>query len=193
MLDAADAFGQAWASRVYGPCHAADFIPFDSLPETWTIHSGSHIFEADNAGKFPETAIRELTIGPGMAETGDAKPALHASDKADHYPLSDASDGSDLNIYGDESFKDALVGCLDDIKREGSFASFNRHRHCINPGLHIKGYGSVRLPLAPRDAKAVSKICKQSPFGKGEEAVVDTSVRKTWELHPSHFECQNPR
>jgi hypothetical protein len=50
----------------------------------------------------------------------------------------------------------------------------------------------VGLPLVSRDAKAISKICKQSPFGKGTDTIIDTWVKKTWELDPSEFECQNP-
>jgi hypothetical protein len=46
--------------------------------------------------------------------------------------------------------------------------------------------------LAHRDAKAITQICKRAPFGKGAETIIDTSVRKTWELDRTEFECQNP-
>ncbi|KAF2726707.1 hypothetical protein EJ04DRAFT_392505, partial [Polyplosphaeria fusca] len=61
-----------------------------------------------------------------------------------------------------------------------------------NPGLLVSGYGSVGLPLATRDAEAIAHLCKRSPFGKGAETLVDETVRKTWELDCTEFECQNP-
>ena len=50
----------------------------------------------------------------------------------------------------------------------------------------------VSLPLSDRDAKAIAALCKQSPFGRGDETVNDESVRKTWEFEASYIECRNP-
>ena len=62
------------------------------------------------------------------------------------------------------------------------------------PGLVIKGIGDVSLPLVENCAvtKSVISICQQAPFGKGLETVLDTSVRKAWELDPSQFSFTNP-
>lgn len=62
----------------------------------------------------------------------------------------------------------------------------------INPGLKIKGVGSIGLPLTDGVAHAVAGVCKQSPFGKGDVTLVDESVRKTWELDTTEFSCCNP-
>jgi hypothetical protein len=78
------------------------------------------------------------------------------------------------------------------VQTHGTFASFKQYTEYVNPGLHITGLGQVGLPVAAREAEAISKICKQAPFGKGAQTIVDTSVRRTWELDPSEFECQNP-
>ncbi|RMZ80689.1 hypothetical protein DV738_g2708, partial [Chaetothyriales sp. CBS 135597] len=46
-----------------------------------------------------------------------------------------------------------------------------------NPGLFVPGVGEIGLPLSPRDAEAIIAQCRQSPFGKGSETIVDTSLR----------------
>ena len=48
------------------------------------------------------------------------------------------------------------------------------------------------LPLSPRDARDITKLCHQAPFGKGSETVVDTSVRNTRELNTDQFQIRNP-
>ena len=48
------------------------------------------------------------------------------------------------------------------------------------------------MPLSDRDAKDLISKCRQSPFGKGGETVVDTDVRNSFELKPSGFTLSNP-
>ena len=48
------------------------------------------------------------------------------------------------------------------------------------------GVGSVALPLLPAQAKALIKVASRAPFGKGTETIVDTSVRRTWQIGPDH-------
>jgi hypothetical protein len=91
-----------------------------------------------------------------------------------------------------ENFRAGLQECLDNIQHGGSFSSFHTFESYVNPGLDISDYGSVGLPLAVRDAESITRICKQSPFGKGSQTVIDTTVRKTWELDGSQFQCLNP-
>lgn len=107
---------------------------------------------------------------------------------------SEQSDSTDAySEFDDEAdFKEHLRWCLDDVKHEGTFSSFQHHTQYPNPGLHVNGLGVVGLPLSDRDAKAIAALCKQSPFGRGDETVVDESVRKTWELNASQITCDNP-
>ena len=62
------------------------------------------------------------------------------------------------------------------------------------PGLFIKGIGDIPLPLLENNeiTKSVIAICKQAPFGKGLMTVLDTNVRRAWELDPSQFYFENP-
>lgn len=95
-------------------------------------------------------------------------------------------------ITTEKDLKRRMRECLTEVKYDGTFFSFTKSTTYVNPGLHISNFGSVGLPLASRDAEAIARICKQSPFGKGSEAIIDTSVRKTWELDRDQFECRNP-
>ncbi|KAF2178652.1 hypothetical protein K469DRAFT_675665 [Zopfia rhizophila CBS 207.26] len=109
--------------------------------------------------------------------------------ESDVSDIEEESSGSDLE---EEDFRTRLRDCLDDVRYEGTFSAFCRFSTYVNPGLCIDNYGSVGLPLATRDAEQIALICKQSPFGKGAQTIVDTSVRKTWELDCTGFQCQNP-
>lgn len=102
---------------------------------------------------------------------------------------SPSEDGLDLT---DEDFRQELQDCLDEMKHQGTFFSVNTTGLYTNPGLRIRQVGAIGLPLTARDAQAVAAVCKQSPFGKGDETLVDESVRKTWELDTTEFSCCNP-
>src|SRR5207248_10382586 len=43
-----------------------------------------------------------------------------------------------------------------------------------------------------KQAKELKKHCEEAPYGKGEETLVDTSVRRVWRLTPEHFSLTNP-
>jgi hypothetical protein len=60
--------------------------------------------------------------------------------------------------------------------------------------LSLKDHGRVNLPLSQHDADLIISNARQSPFGKGSETIVDTTVRKCWQLDPSQFDLnsQNP-
>jgi hypothetical protein len=91
-----------------------------------------------------------------------------------------------------ESLREGLDECLSNIKADGSFALFEPLYNPPNPGLRLKNGGLTGLPLSDRDAQAIVAASHEAPFGKGEETLVDTSVRKTWEISPGDFELRNP-
>ncbi|OTA67761.1 hypothetical protein K449DRAFT_364184 [Hypoxylon sp. EC38] len=106
--------------------------------------------------------------------------------------ISDDS-GSDDKFVGDtlDQLKRELLKCLDKIQTAGRVATSNQHGSYVNPGLMVADT-LIPLPLVPRDAETIRSVCRQAPFGKGDETVVDISVRKTWELDHSQFRCANP-
>ena len=57
------------------------------------------------------------------------------------------------------------------------------------PCLSVKGMTDpvLSLPLTTSQAKDIISVASQAPFGRGEETIVDTSVRCTWQLDPEQF------
>ncbi len=53
--------------------------------------------------------------------------------------------------------------------------------------------GVVGPPLTKTHARKLIKLCRQAPYGKGTETVVDTAVRRVWELDPAQFKLTNPK
>ncbi|EFE43731.1 hypothetical protein TRV_01479 [Trichophyton verrucosum HKI 0517] len=91
------------------------------------------------------------------------------------------------------SIKKRIHQALRSIDSKGDFACFRGLNGILDPNLHINGLDRVvKLPLSPDDAKAIIDVCHRSPFGKGEETLVDTSVRKCWELNTTEFDIKAP-
>jgi len=61
------------------------------------------------------------------------------------------------------------------------------------PGLKVDGLGVLSLPLGKTQARKLIEQCRQAPYGKGTETLVDTEVRQTWELDPNQFQLKNPK
>jgi hypothetical protein len=84
-----------------------------------------------------------------------------------------------------------LLSALNQIQSPGTFASFNRLSP-FDPQIHVYGVGKITLPLATSQAQEMIETANRAPYGRGDETIVDTSVRNTWELSPGrHFEIEN--
>ena len=83
---------------------------------------------------------------------------------------------------GSRGFRKDLLESLETIGH-GSFAASGLLPD-VNPGLYVEGLGKIGLPLSERDAVALANVCHEAPFGKGSETLVDTAVRKTWQINP---------
>ncbi len=85
-----------------------------------------------------------------------------------------------------------LLDLVDKIDRPADFCTSGQCQNAL-PGLAVDQLGDIGLPLSAAEAKRLIKVCKQAPYGKGTETVVDTKVRKVWELDPEHFSLTNPK
>jgi hypothetical protein len=85
-----------------------------------------------------------------------------------------------------------LLEVLGEVDRPGDVCT-SGDRPLTMPGLEVEGLGSVGLPLSKSDARKLIKLCRQAPYGKGTETVVDTDVRRVWELGPKKFRLTNPK
>lgn len=88
--------------------------------------------------------------------------------------------------------RDNLIEALSAVDRPGEVC-IGGDRPMTMPGLEVEGLGAVRLPLGKAQARKLIKLCRQAPYGKGTETVVDTAVRRVWELDPKRFRLTNPK
>eukprot|EP00172_Hildenbrandia_rubra_P000645 Plantae.Rhodophyta-Hildenbrandia_rubra.ctg13508.p2 GENE.Plantae.Rhodophyta-Hildenbrandia_rubra.ctg13508~~Plantae.Rhodophyta-Hildenbrandia_rubra.ctg13508.p2 ORF type:complete len:191 (+),score=39.20 Plantae.Rhodophyta-Hildenbrandia_rubra.ctg13508:439-1011(+) len=88
----------------------------------------------------------------------------------------------------------ALSAALDGISGKGDFACGGPTRLPTSPALYIRNHGLVGLPLSVKGARELAKSpnASRAPFGKGEETVVDTSVRCAWQFEPKDVDIRNP-
>src|SRR5262249_42003448 len=84
-----------------------------------------------------------------------------------------------------------LSRVLAKIDRPGSFC-VSRNAPAVRPGVEVEGVGPIGFPRTAKQAKELKGRSEQAPYGKGEETIVDTSVRKVWRLKPEHFALTNP-
>ncbi|MCG6941648.1 MAG: 2OG-Fe(II) oxygenase [Thiohalocapsa sp.] len=78
-------------------------------------------------------------------------------------------------------FQQAVAEVLSRVNRPGSFcASGTVDIHL--PGLSVDGVGTLALPLLPAQAEQLIAVAEQAPYGRGPETILDTEVRRTWQI-----------
>ena len=90
------------------------------------------------------------------------------------------------------NFRDKLLKALGQVDRPGAVCT-SRDLPLTMPGLEVDRVGAIRLPLDGAQARKLIKQCSQAPYGKGTETLVDTEVRRMWELDPARFKLKNPK
>ncbi|KAL8880737.1 MAG: hypothetical protein Q9198_001916 [Flavoplaca austrocitrina] len=102
------------------------------------------------------------------------------------------SESPSVSMKETEEIKEEIDKYLEVIG-DGFVATSGAIPMAVNPGLSIKGLGRVGLPLSNRDAKDLVKLSREAPFGKGDQKLVDQSVRKTCEIDPAQVQLCNPQ
>src|SRR4051812_3182134 len=62
----------------------------------------------------------------------------------------------------------------------------------VLPGLEVEGVGPIGLPVSAEDARRLIAVADQAPYGRGADTIIDTSVRRVWQIEPSRFALRNP-
>lgn len=88
-------------------------------------------------------------------------------------------------------FGGKLLTALNKVDRPGEVCA-SGDLPLVLPGLEVEGVGTIRFPLGKTQANQLIRKCTQAPYGKGTKTVVDTRVRRVWELDPQQFELTNP-
>ena len=74
-----------------------------------------------------------------------------------------------------------LAALLRQVRRPGDFyASGTIDIH--PPRLEVEGVGSIALPLLSVQAEQIIAVAERAPYGRGTETLVDTDVRRTWQV-----------
>jgi len=74
-----------------------------------------------------------------------------------------------------------LPEILQEVDRPGNFAT-GCHFRFYPPILVVEGVGPLASPLLPMQAKALIATAQPAPYGRGEETLVDRSVRRIWQV-----------
>ncbi len=63
----------------------------------------------------------------------------------------------------------------------------------VLPGLTIKKVGPIGTPVSAADAKRMIDQAEQAPYGRGEDTILDTKVRRVWQLDPRNVALRTAR
>lgn len=74
-----------------------------------------------------------------------------------------------------------LARVLQTVRRPGDFFATGRIE-IFAPKIEVEGVGAISLPLLESQAGQLIAIAEQAPYGRGEETLVDTAVRRTWQI-----------
>jgi hypothetical protein len=74
-----------------------------------------------------------------------------------------------------------LAAVLDGVRRPGDFCVGGVCR-IFAPALEVEGVGPIALPLLPVQADQLIALAERAPFGRGEQTLVDTEVRRAWQI-----------
>jgi predicted 2-oxoglutarate/Fe(II)-dependent dioxygenase YbiX len=80
-----------------------------------------------------------------------------------------------------------LAEILSTVQRPGDFYTAGASEIFI-PRLEVAGVGPIALPLLPAQAQQLIAVAEQAPYGRGEDTLVDTTVRQTWQIAPERVE-----
>jgi predicted 2-oxoglutarate/Fe(II)-dependent dioxygenase YbiX len=76
-----------------------------------------------------------------------------------------------------------LADILHTVQRPGDFY-ITGTTDIFTPSLEVTGVGPIALPLLPVQAQQLIAVAEQAPYGRGEATLVDTEVRRTWQIDP---------
>lgn len=74
----------------------------------------------------------------------------------------------------------------------GDFATQGVEKEHPSPGLWVNAVGYIAFPFLAPQASQLKDVCEQAPFGRGEDTIVDTSIRNALQLSPDKFQLKNP-
>lgn len=75
----------------------------------------------------------------------------------------------------------ALAALLRTVRRHGDFFT-SSSAEIAAPNLMVAGLGMLSLPFQHSQLAPSQALAELAPFGRGEQTMVDTAVRRTWQI-----------
>jgi predicted 2-oxoglutarate/Fe(II)-dependent dioxygenase YbiX len=79
-----------------------------------------------------------------------------------------------------------LAGVLQSVRRPGDFFVAGSVS-LPAPRLVVEGVGEISLPVLPVQAAQLIAQAERAPYGRGEQTLLDTNVRRTWQIAPERL------
>jgi hypothetical protein len=76
-----------------------------------------------------------------------------------------------------------LASLLSTVRQPGDFFTAGT-TELLAPLVAVDGVGPLALPLLPMQAQQLVATADPAPYGRGEETVIDTTVRRCWQIGP---------
>ncbi|MEN8260754.1 MAG: 2OG-Fe(II) oxygenase [Pseudomonadota bacterium] len=74
-----------------------------------------------------------------------------------------------------------LAAALSTVQNPGDFYGVGTTDIFV-PRIEVNGVGPIALPLLKAQAEQLVAVAERAPYGRGEETLVDTAVRRTWQI-----------
>ena len=87
------------------------------------------------------------------------------------------------------SLTSELAAVLTIVRRPGDFFASGTIEF-LAPQLEVERVGQIALPLLPTQAKQLVAAAERAPYGRGQQTLVDTAVRRTWQIGPNQVRIQ---
>lgn len=80
-----------------------------------------------------------------------------------------------------------LAEILSAVQRPGDYYTAGA-LEIFAPRLEVEGVGPIALPFLSIQAKQLIAVAQQAPYGKGPDTLIDTQVRRTWQIDPAQVQ-----
>ena len=90
----------------------------------------------------------------------------------------------------EDNIKQEIADTLDGIG-ESAFFACGRLLESVNPGQTVDPCGPIKLSLQEMDASQIIAASHQAPSRRGSDTIIDTTIRRTWELGQDHLSMRN--
>ncbi|MEA2742942.1 MAG: hypothetical protein QOG25_1313 [Acetobacteraceae bacterium] len=88
------------------------------------------------------------------------------------------------------SIASELADVLGTVRRPAGFFVSGTEQ-MLAPGLEVDGVGPIGLPVPAVQAQQLVAVAERAPYGRGEDTLTDTSVRRTWQIAAGRVRMQS--